>query len=107
MNLNGLTTLAGLGEKMGIDIWNFKTDDGRSIQRAIDFLVPFAEGKQEWTYQQLGGGWSPRGLANILRRAISHYPSERYKALLAKLSDENSPDWNVVLRQKIDASADQ
>ena len=107
MNLNGLTTLAGLGETMGIDIWNFKTDDGRSIQRAIDFLVPFAEGKQEWTYQQLGGGWSPRGLANILRRAISHYPSERYKALLAKLSDENSPDWNIVLRHKIDTSADQ
>jgi len=53
-NLDGLMTLARLGENVGVDLWRYQTDDGRSIRKAFLFLVPFANGEKKWPYQQLG-----------------------------------------------------
>jgi hypothetical protein len=54
MNLRGFLHLAYLGQKTGVDLWNFETDDGRSIKKALDFLLPFATGEKGWQHQQLG-----------------------------------------------------
>jgi len=71
-NLDGLMTLARLGENVGIDLWHYETRDGRSIRKALDFLVPFAMGEKKWTYQQLGE-WPPQMLFPLIRRASAHY----------------------------------
>src|SRR2546426_6734005 len=65
-NLDGLMLLAKLGENVGVDLWNYKTSDGRSIRRALDYLAPFALGQQKWAYQQLGE-WPPQMLFLLLR----------------------------------------
>ena len=89
-NLNGLMSLARMGEHVGVDLWSFETPDGRSIRKALDFLTPFAAGEQKWTHQQLGG-WSARWLDNALRRAAIKYPDGRYRQLLANLPENDSP----------------
>jgi hypothetical protein len=53
MNLDALLELAHLGDRVGVDLWHFKTPDGRSIQNAVDFLMPYAVGKKKWTYTQI------------------------------------------------------
>jgi hypothetical protein len=53
MNLHAFKRLAELGEKVEVDLWNYVTDDGRSIAKAQAFLDPFLEGKKKWEYQQL------------------------------------------------------
>jgi hypothetical protein len=54
MNLDALLELAQLGDRVGIDLWHFRTGDGRSIQKAVDFMLPYAIGAKKWTWTQLG-----------------------------------------------------
>ncbi|HTG88235.1 MAG TPA: alginate lyase family protein, partial [Pyrinomonadaceae bacterium] len=72
-NLDGLMQLARLGENVDVDLWQYKTRDGRSIRKALLFLVPFALRQQKWTYQQLGE-WQPQILLPLMQRAAKHYP---------------------------------
>lgn len=67
MNLDGLMTLARLGENVGVDLWNYETRDGRSIRKALEFLQPFASGEKKWTYQQLGE-WPSQILLPLINR---------------------------------------
>src|SRR6266567_3410576 len=83
-NLDGLMLLATLGERVGIDLWNFRTNDGRSIRKATEYLAPFALGEQKWPYQQLGE-WPPQMLFPLLRRAAASYQDQGFQALLAKV----------------------
>lgn len=53
MNLRGTFVLARLGEHVGMDLWNYRTEDGRCLQKALDFLIPYADSKNKWPYQQI------------------------------------------------------
>jgi len=95
-NLDGLMLLATLGEKLGVDLWNFRTRDGRSIRQALDFLTPVALGEQKWQYQELGG-LKPQTLFPLMRRAATTYQDKQYQALMAKLPDVDSRDRSRLL----------
>ena len=95
-NLDGLMQLAGLGETLGIDLWNYETRDGRSIRKALDFLTPFALNEKKWTNQQLGE-WPPQLLFPLIRLASRHYDLH---SLSTKLPPLNPVDRiNLFTRQ--------
>jgi hypothetical protein len=97
-NLAGLMQLAGLGEKVGVDLWHYQSADGRSIPKAIDYLVPFALGREKFPYQQLGG-FSGRSFYPLLRRAAVKYPDGPYRSLLANLPPVDTADRSRLLRE--------
>ena len=96
-NLDGLMLLATLGERVGIDLWNYQTSDGRSIRKALDFLTPIALGVRKWQYQELGGV-KPESLFPLMRRAANVYHDKQYQALMAKVPDVDSADRGRLLR---------
>jgi hypothetical protein len=98
-NLRGLISLAQLGDKFGIDVWHYKTSDGRSIRKAIDCLVAFANGEREWLPGRSGQP-SLQSLAIPLRLAAAKYPDGRYKELLLKLPPAASSDRANLLRPR-------
>jgi hypothetical protein len=53
MNLGGFVQLAKLGVYCRVDLWNFETSDGRSIRKAIDYMVPFIGDLKKWKYEQI------------------------------------------------------
>ncbi|HEX6184685.1 MAG TPA: alginate lyase family protein [Pyrinomonadaceae bacterium] len=83
-NLDGLLTLAELGERVGVDLWHFQTSDGRGIRRALEYLYPFAVGAQKWPHQQLGE-WPPQMLFPLMRRAAARYTDGQFETLMRQI----------------------
>jgi hypothetical protein len=96
-NLRALMSLATVGERVGIDLWHFETSDGRSIRKALDYLIPFALKQKNWPYQQLDG-FSGNDLASSLRLAARKYPEANYRAPLSKFKASNPADRSNLLR---------
>ena len=84
-NLRALTELATLGDRVGVDLWHFETRDGRSIRRALDYLLPYAESQKSWPYKEIGGV-EPEALAAPLFEASGAYKEPRYAAAARKLA---------------------
>jgi hypothetical protein len=83
-NLTALFNLATIGERVGVDLWRAETGDGRSLRKALDFLVPFAAGERPWPYPELTA-FEPGEIHRLLRRAASAWNEPRYRALAAKV----------------------
>jgi hypothetical protein len=96
-NLDGLELLAELGERAGVDLWNYQTADGRGIRRALEYLYPVAAGERKWDYQQLGGV-EPQALYPLMRRAAAAYRDEKFRAMLAKVPAEDPASRSRLLR---------
>jgi hypothetical protein len=87
LNLGGLTQLAELGRLVGVDLWAFRTPDGRSLRGAVDYLHPYvADPKKPWPHEQIAGQ-SRSGFAGILRRAALATGDEGYEKTLATFED--------------------
>jgi hypothetical protein len=84
MNLRGFFQLAALGDRVGVNLWDFKTRDGRCIRAALDYLLPFALGDKKWTTQQIEP-MNPEGLAPLLLEASRHFDQPRYREAALKL----------------------
>ena len=84
MNLLGFFTIARLTENLKIDLWNFETD-GKSIKRAVDWLVPFAKGDKKWTNEQIKLITFEKTV-KILHFAAQKYNNAEYENLAKKLS---------------------
>jgi len=90
--------LATLGERLGVDLWNFQTADGRSIRKALDFLVPIALGDRKWQYQELDGV-KPESLFPLMRRAARAYQDKQYQASMSKVPAVDLADRSRLLGQ--------
>jgi len=71
--------LAKIGEHIGIDLWHYKTRDGSGLEKGLDYLLPYALGKETWPYEQIKP--IDRGyLLDLLCQATIHYDgNDTYK----------------------------
>ena len=67
MNLQGLFDLADLGRHFGQDVWSHESGDGRSLARALDWLLERALGEEPWPGEQISPFEHER-LLPLLRR---------------------------------------
>jgi hypothetical protein len=89
-NLLALSTLAGLSEHAGVDLWHHQTADGRSIRAALDFLRPYlGKNPKPWTLQQIHES-KPDEVLPVLRAAALATGDDRYESLLKEYSDHRS-----------------
>lgn len=75
MNVGYFCELALLGERLGVDLWGYESPDGRSIPRAIDWLLPYWDGEKPWEYPQIVP-FDPS--ATLVPRAVRRHFQERH-----------------------------
>lgn len=94
VNLRAMFVLATLGDRVGVDLWRYRTDDGRCLQRALDYMAAYADPAQKWPHRSLD---LPReelapflcqaaavyGLAAYRQQAIKHLPPDARELRLA------------------------
>jgi hypothetical protein len=52
-NLLAFACIARLAPTVGIDLWNFKTANGRSLKLALQWLMPFYTAETPWSHPQI------------------------------------------------------
>lgn len=88
MNLRGFFYLAAMAEKDGIDLWNYHTEDGRSLRGALDWIIAEVQQEKGWPHPQLGEA-RPQALIPLLRMAAIAFNEPRYEALVGKYADDS------------------
>ncbi|AWW28858.1 hypothetical protein DN752_01215 [Echinicola strongylocentroti] len=53
MNLHGFLSLARLGKKVGVDLWDAQTSDGRSIKKGFEYMLSYFTEEKAWEYEQI------------------------------------------------------
>ena len=71
--------MAKIGDNIGIDLWNHKTSQGSGLQEALDYLLPYALGKETWPHKQINPVDIDK-LHNLVCQASVHYEgNDSYK----------------------------
>lgn len=83
-NLTAFFNLATLGERVGVDLWDYRSADGRSLRQAVDFMVPYAAGERKWPDPQITD-FRPGVIHRVLRRAAVAWKEPKYRALAEKI----------------------
>ena len=81
LNLEGLFTLARLGDHVGADWWNFATPDGRSLRVALRYLAPYADPAKPWTKDDLVAGDRTR-IFPLFAQALRHGDDPLFREML-------------------------
>lgn len=89
-NLAALAILADFARRpeVNVDLWNYQTPDGRSLRKAIDWLVPYATAEKPWPYKNIEG-FSSKELIVPFRRAEAAWNTTRYEPAIAKLKGQD------------------
>lgn len=89
-NIEAFFALATLGEKVGVDLWNYKATNGGSIQKALNYLIPFVGKQSLWPYDDFGKTHEKNWFI-LLSTAVYKYKDEAYaKALNSE--QRNKPE---------------
>jgi hypothetical protein len=86
MNLRGFLHLARLAEHVEVDLWHFRTDDGRSIEAALNWFEPFVAGRAKWTHPQITA-FDPKDASLLYRRASQKLDKSAYRQLGSTIKD--------------------
>jgi hypothetical protein len=89
MNLRGTFILARLGEHVGVDLWNYETKDGRSLRKALEFLIPYIDPQTKWPWQQISDPVRAAGLYSLIKQAQIKIKGFNAEPALKKFSQEN------------------
>ncbi|MEP7238027.1 MAG: alginate lyase family protein [Ferruginibacter sp.] len=87
-DLEAWSQLANAAETRGVDLWHYKTADGRSIKQAIDYLQPFVTEGKKWEYQQINP-YKPDVFYRLLLIAADKFKDDNYRKEAGKIKEAN------------------
>jgi hypothetical protein len=95
-NLEAFFALASIGSTAGIDLWNYQSNDGRSIRKAFDWVIPYLRDEKAWTHKQIKK-FDPAQHYPILITASVFYNDESYAKLAFNLAGDRGDAHRVHL----------
>jgi hypothetical protein len=94
-NLAALTQLAEVGDKVGVNLWTYRAPNGGSIEAAIDYLLPFINGRQDWSYENISGMQTDGMRLPLLLMAL-HDRRDMYVTAAKKMGGQRSVEMKML-----------
>jgi hypothetical protein len=94
-NLEAFATLAQIGEKVNVDLWNYTTEGGKGIKLAYSYLYPYLKDKSSWKYQNVVQENS-KGFAPYLAMAAKKLSNADYAVEVANLLSKDTGKENIM-----------
>ncbi len=104
-NLDAFFWLTTLGDRAGVDLWNYSTTDGRGIRKALDYLVRYIV-DEKWPHSTSSDlSWGD--IYNLLRQAAVKYGAVDYQLISSRIPtiDSSTARINLLLPQFVATSA--
>ena len=86
-NLQALVAIADLGNKVDMNMWQYQSDNKKSLALAIGYLTPVVDG-EKWKHSTLKS-INLNNLIPIISKAFKNFNTQEYKVLLSKIIDGN------------------
>jgi hypothetical protein len=97
-NVAAMMSMAELAERVGVDVWKYRSPDGRSLRQALDYLTPYLGAVRKWPHvRDKAHPAKPVALAGPLLRAARGLGPDPYRKLLEKLPRS---EWEA-LRERL------
>jgi hypothetical protein len=87
-NLDALFTLSEIAKAAGVDLWNYESKDGRSIRKALDWMLPYVNGEKKWEHEQIDDEKMEKNYP-IFRHAACQFGDEKYFKAADAIAPEN------------------
>jgi len=75
--LQAYFTLAQLGTRVGVDLWEYTDTQQAGIRTAFDWLLPYALDQKKWDYQQISS-YNKEDIYALLLQAYMVYSDKKY-----------------------------
>jgi hypothetical protein len=85
MNLWGFIQIAKMAEKVNVDLWKYETADGKNLQKAVDWLIPYVKKEKKWSHKQIKK-MVYEDTINLMKLAAIAYKKPDYESM-AKMAD--------------------
>ena len=97
-NLEALVLLARLGDGVGLDLWSFATNDGRSLRAALRHVAPYVDPAKAWLKEDLDHADRDR-VPPLLAEGILHGNEASLRELITRFAATPRPTerWRLWL----------
>jgi hypothetical protein len=96
-NLDAMSMICLILSEDGNNLWNYQTEDGRSIKKGIEFLYPFVADKSKWPFKKDVMYWENWPVAQpFLVMGANAYQNKDWLATWKKL--DHQPAVEEVIR---------
>jgi hypothetical protein len=105
-NLGNLFRVGEKGKNLGVDIFDYKNVKGGSLQKALDYLIQYIGGEEDWPYEQISD-WQDKenDLGLIVRKAALIYEDENYQKLWKNtFYDRLKTDWSLLVIPELETN---
>ena len=88
MNLSGFFQIARMAENVNIDLWKYETNDGKNLQKCVDWMLPYLKKEKKWDYKQIKKMEYDETVW-LLKTAAKKYSKPDYDALAKEIDIKN------------------
>lgn len=92
-NLKAMASMVFLGRRLGIDLWQYRTADGRSLAQAATWLSAYVARPESWSFgNEIFRPSSPREFYWLITAATG---DPTYRALIHQPPADDHPEWDT------------